>query len=695
MTHYRAARPAIFTLFAIIVNFCFYSFPAAAASKAFTFIEFNIAFILGLSLPILLLVFISKPTSAIRQYLPILLTLSLLSLLYLLNNQPPERLFLSVIFSGLFLQASCYWSLNYQLDDEKLSTKLLIKNVIFALLLSLFLFLLFSTVLTINIVWLLFSSLQILTVLGYIWLMGNRHAESNTRAKGLLIANVMFAVSVYFFLLGQVSIKLLVGISVFTYIVAIANGCWHLVSTLSIKANQHNAVPKLPSEPVSYDPATNLPNYQYALAFFQQSVKINADAQYAVIVFKPTNFQQVNGVLGHHNSDILLLQLAYCLQKSIEKRTDLLNFSEVEPPVRLARLQGLHFLVVMDMSQNKHSNKIIIEQLCNELMLAVPGPMSFKSFSSFFKLAFGVAFVGKSSHNVSEVIACAEDALLQADTQHKSINFFNQELAIFNQQQLQKMEQLKDAIQQQTLQWHLQPQVKLTNKRIKGFELQVSWQLQDDETLNLSAMMAIAQHSGDAYALSRQMVSQAFKALIELEQLNIQVPVAIKLAGESLLEPDLVDYIEQQSVDYNIDCRLLLVEVQEAILLMASPQAKASIDQLKSLGVQIFIDEFSGSYQALRYIRRLAINGIKIDCGTLDMAVAGTSDKAIINALITLTRKMDLPIIGTNINTLAIEEIFLTMGGEYAQGQQYGAGVSPEALPRWLAAWQQQYPEKT
>ncbi|ASP48113.1 GGDEF domain-containing phosphodiesterase [Cognaticolwellia beringensis] len=695
MASYSAARLVMFSLFAIILSFSFISFEASAATESFSFIEFNIAFVLGLSLPVLLMVFIIKPRPVIKKRLPVLLTITLLGLLYSLNFHPQNHLYLSLIFSGLIFQIISYWSSNYLLVGKALDFSLALKNALFFGLFCLYLFLLYSTAVSASVAWLILTSVQIIFTLSYIWLSRNISHEVNIRSIILLAINIAFAAGVYFWLEGRLALNLLVAVSVITYLLAMANGCWHIVTTLIARENDHKALSTRPQVQVSYDPTTNLPNYQYALSFFEHSIATNESARYAVIIFKPTNFRQINGVLGHHNSDILLLQLAYCLQKSIESKHELLNFSTPEAPVRLARLQGLNFLLVMDVSQTKHSEEIIIEQLCKELALAVPGPMSFKSFSSFFKLAFGVAFVGQESHNVTEVIAWAEDALLHAEKQQKLVGFFNQELAIFNQQQLHKMEQLKHAIQDNTIHWSLQPQVKVENKRLIGFELQVSWQRQDDETLKLTDMMVIAEQSGDAYTLSRQIVSQAFKALVKLQHLNMLIPVAIKLPENSLLEPDLIDYIEQQSVKHNVDCQWLMVEVQEAILLMSSPQAKASIDQLKSLGVKISIDQFSGSYEALRYIRRMAVSGIKIDCYSLAKATAGSSDKAIINALITLTRKMDLPLIGTNINVIAIEEMFIAMGGEFGQGQRYSAGITQEELPYWLTAWQKQYPEKT
>ena len=694
MASYSATRLVMFSFFSALLSCSFISFEANAASESFSFVEFNIAFVLGLSLPVLLIVFIIKPRPAIKKRLPVLLTFALLGLLYCLNFSPENYLYPSLIFSGLMLQIISYWSCSYLVNGKTSTINLVLKNSLFIAILPLFILLLWSKIVSAPIAWGILASIQVVITLSYVWISRHSSHEVNIRSMSLLAINLIFAIGIYFWLIERLSLNLLVGTSVVTYLLAMVNGCWHIVTTLIVRENEQKSLLVRPQIQVAYDPKTNLPNYQYALSLFEHSIATNESARYAVIICKPLDFQQINAILGHHNSDILLSQLAYCLQKSIVHNSVLLNFSSTDAPVRIARLQGLNFFLVIDVSQTKHDEVVIIEQLCKELALAVPGPMSFKSFSSYFKLAFGVAFVGKENQSVTETIACAEDALLQAEKQQTLVSFFNQDLALFNQQQLNKMEQLKAAIVQDSLQWHLQPQVNLQNKQLIGFEMQVSWQPQGIEKLSLDEILLIAEQSGDAYKLNLKIVNHAFKALVELQRLNILIPIAIKLSDNSLLEPDLIDYIEQQSKTHDIDCQLLTVEVQEPILLMSSPQAKASIDQLKSLGISIIIDQFSGSYEALRYIRRMAVNGIKIDCYSLAKATPGSSDKAILNTLITLTRKMNLPLIGTNINVIAIEEMFIAMGGEFGQGQRYSAGVTQEELPHWLTAWQKQYPER-
>ncbi len=294
----------------------------------------------------------------------------------------------------------------------------------------------------------------------------------------------------------------------------------------------------------THDLTTNLPTAQHALKQFEQVLKTEQHSRMAVIVFKPINFRQVNTVLGHHNSDILLLQLAYCLQKKVADNPSLLSFDANPEPVRLARLQGLDFLVVFDLSTSKHEAKQVIDDLCQQLANAVPDAMSFKSFSLNFELAFGVAISGEHDNSVGEIVSHATDALLKAESKEQTIQYFDHSAVLYTEQQLALMEQLRQDIIAEDLCWYLQPQVNVEDNSLAGFELKVHWYNNDKKPLELLDFIELAEHSGEVYCLTKQMFTQAFEALFTLHNMGVYQRVSVSLSSKNLLEPDLVDFIE-------------------------------------------------------------------------------------------------------------------------------------------------------
>jgi len=471
---------------------------------------------------------------------------------------------------------------------------------------------------------------------------------------------------------------------------------WKLRSKLTTREPVELPAKSLSQEEIfsyTHDLTTNLPTAQYALKQFDQALKATKNIRMAAIVFKPINFQQVNKVLGHHNSDILLLQLAFCLKKSVEENESLLSFDLSPKTAKLARLQGLDFLVVFDLSTTKHDAKDVVDDLCQQLAASVPNAMSFKSFSLNFELAFGVAISGEHGNNVSEIVSHATDALLKGAANEQVIQYFDNSAVLYTEQQLLLMERLREDILSEDLRWFLQPQINVNDNSIIGFELKVHWYANEEEPLELPDFIDIAEHSGEVYLLTKQMFKQAFKILSSLQKLGVYQCVSVSLSSKNLLEPALVDYIEQQMKNFNISGKYLMIELNEQVMLSACQRAKNIIDQLKSLDITVAIDNFSGSYESLRYLRKMAIHQVKINCQKLGDKESNRADKAIINALITLTRSMKLPLIGTHINSDEIANTYIAMGGQLVQGDIINRGVVPDEIEIWLKNWFSQHPE--
>lgn len=472
--------------------------------------------------------------------------------------------------------------------------------------------------------------------------------------------------------------------------------CWLLIRRCTQKVLPLSAEYSLTQEDIfnyTHDLATNLPTAQHALMQFKQALISAKKPNMAAVVFKPINFQQVNTVLGHHNSDILLLQLAFCLKKSVANNESLLSFDQTPEVVRLARLQGLYFLVVFDLSSSKHDAKSMLDSLCQQLAKAVPEAMSFKSFSLNFELAFGIAISGEHGSGVNEIVAHATDALLKAEENAQMIQYFDNNDVLYTEQQLLLMERLRQDIRAENLLWRLQPQVNVDDKSIAGFELKVHWESGEDELIELPDFIELAEHSGEVYLLTRQMITQAFKVLFTLNKLGVQQGVSVSLSSKNLLEPDLVDFIEQQMKKYNIAGKYLMIELTEEVMLSACQRAKNTIDQLKSLDVTIAIANFSGSYESLRYLRKMTVHQVKINCQQLVTNDDNRAEKAIINALITLARSMSLPLIGTNIDRHETANSYNAMGGSIVQGSIIHHGFELDELEDWLKKWFTQHPE--
>ena len=694
----------------IVLTLC--SFPVYSATPTFSFAEFNIAFVLGLSLPTILISllitsYIKLPSvnaSNVEQgvvkkqwLLPLLMTVALLAFLYSITLFDENKI--ALLSSGvLFIALATLWPMinSSLVNDEKSKNKTLQIGAMLIYVITgcylVFLWLLSPIAARIEqLVWLIVNILILSIGLLHLVLLVNKGMKHLVYRMILpWVLSTIFVLTLFTWLKAELAITWIIGAGVLSYLTTLLNGHWcFLQGILNVEHLDKHSENISSDELFSYthDLATNLPTQQQAIKYFQHQIQQDERKKLVAIVFKPVNFNQVNSVLGHHNSDLLLLQLAYCLQKKVADNTDLLHFDIDIENIRIARLHSLHFLVVMDLTHHKHDSKSIIDDLCRQLSQAVPEAMSFKSFSLNFKLAFGVAITNEHGNSAAEVVAHATDALLLAETHQQMTYYYNAETALYTEHQLLSMERLKQDIADDNLYWYLQPQVNVTNKEITGFELKTRWLDDKDKSLELDEFIEIAEYSGDVYALTKIMIIKACQVLQQLSSLQKTQPVSINLSSQYLLESDLVDFIEQQTQKYNVSPKQLIIELTEPIMLLASTSTKSIIDQLRYLDIRIAIDNFSGSYESLRYLRKMAINQVKINCTLLNDNEESRPEKAIVNALINLSRTMKLPLVGIGVDNEMIENIFLAMGGDVIQGNRIRREIKIDELDHWLKGW--------
>ncbi|WP_206486500.1 GGDEF domain-containing phosphodiesterase [Thalassotalea sp. G2M2-11] len=656
-------------------------------SPNYNFVEFNIAFVLGLCLPVLLILAFLKPIMNISWRFPALMTLSVIgqfyALVYLQQWQTLGLLFAAttyIAFASLWVieqQGQKIKAFKYNWLVVAMSILMLGSAIAFR-------------ELDAYKVWLGFLIVSI-AIATYVQLSVRDNSLIRTLSTWGITAG--YGVTLYFWLNAQLDLVWFVSLTVLSYLGQMTAGCWSSVQTLVNRFEHITQVVNSDAEPFKdaekvYDPITNLPTYHQGLSHLNQILKLQASGRYVAIVFKPLNFEQVNQVLGHQNSDILLLQLAYSLQKSMSDNALLIDFSDTREAVKLCRLQGLDFMVVVDTSLSEHDNKLVVEDICQQLNNAVPQAISFKSFSLNFQLAFGISLLNQESQSGENLIAQASDALLEAENTLQQICHFDQKSRLYTEQQLAKMEKLKQDVSNERLVWLANPQVSLSDRQFIGFELEIDWQCNEGNKLTQHEFDQIAEYSGEIYQITKQMVKQAFDLLVIMHSLDITEKVAINLSSKELLEPELADFIEHQVERTNIKAQYLTIELTEQVLLGSPFRARMMIDQLRVLGVNIAIDDFSGSYEGLRYLRKASVQQVKVECSRLQQSQEAKSEKTIVNALINLIRKMQIPLIGTGVNNQEIEKSYLLMGGNFAQGNAIQSGITLDKVENWLAASQ-------
>ena len=119
---------------------------------------------------------------------------------------------------------------------------------------------------------------------------------------------------------------------------------------------------------------------------------------------------------------------------------------------------------------------------------------------------------------------------------------------------------------------------------------------------------------------------------------------------------------------------------------MADPaQAMEIVRRLSAMGVRIAIDDFGTGYSSLAYLKRLAVNELKVDRSFVRHVVTDSHDVAIVRSTISLAHELGLEVVAEGIEDQPTWDLLTKLGCDTAQGYFISKPLPAHELDRWVA----------
>lgn len=244
--------------------------------------------------------------------------------------------------------------------------------------------------------------------------------------------------------------------------------------------------------------------------------------------------------------------------------------------------------------------------------------------------------------------------------------------------------ELYHAIGHDQLLLYYQPQVSLTTGQVAHVEALVRWQHPQHGLLLPEQFIPLAEQTGLIKPLSLWVLSTALRQCHVWQQAGLSLSVAVNLSMLNLQDVQLPDKIAELLTTWNVAPPRLEVEITESTLATDPQRAKEILTRLSEMGVRIAIDDFGIGYSSLASLKRLPVNGIKIDKSfVMDMAVSA-DDTTIVHSIIDLGHNLGLQVVAEGVENQATWDLLATLGCDYAQGYYLSYPIPAAELTRWL-----------
>jgi len=398
-----------------------------------------------------------------------------------------------------------------------------------------------------------------------------------------------------------------------------------------------------------------------------------AGAKAALLFLDLDSFKTINDSLGHFVGDALLKEVARRLD-ACTRATD-----------TLSRQGGDEFLIVLSNVRKPEDIAGVAEKIMREVL----APFVIEGHALTTSVSMGVAVYPDDGRDFETLLKKADMAMYEAKAAGR--NTYRCFTAAMNTDAVQHLNMrngLRGALERDEFVLHYQPQVDLESGKTIGAEALLRWNHPEQGLVSPASFIPVAENSGLIVPIGDWVLREACRQAMQWSSVEgrSDLIVAVNLSAAQFQRGDLEKTVSAALAESGLDPARLELELTESILIRDSENVLATVRRLKSIGVKLSIDDFGTGYSSLAYLKRFAVDKLKIDQSFVRGMADDANDAAIVAAVIQMSRSLGLTTIAEGVENERVRDLLLERGCDEAQGYFFARPMPAESLARHLAA---------
>jgi diguanylate cyclase (GGDEF)-like protein/PAS domain S-box-containing protein len=217
-----------------------------------------------------------------------------------------------------------------------------------------------------------------------------------------------------------------------------------------------------------------------------------------------------------------------------------------------------------------------------------------------------------------------------------------------------------------------------------NFEVLLRMRDADGRTCPAGPVIAAAEKSGRAAVIDRWVLSSTLQWIEDhVDSLRNTRFVCMNLSGVSLNDERFVQEALETLARHPLAAGRLCIEITESVALHDLANTRRFIDQVRSCGVRVALDDFGAGYTSFSYLKELPADVLKIDGNFIVNINAHPANVAIVEAIVNLAVNLGMKTIAEWAEDAATVRTLAEIGVDFVQGYAVARSQPPE---RMLAA---------
>jgi len=382
-----------------------------------------------------------------------------------------------------------------------------------------------------------------------------------------------------------------------------------------------------------------------------------SNSDFALFYLDFDRFKEINDTFGHDAGDMLIVAAGQRIESVLRKGD------------RIARFSGDEFGII----QLEVKSLRDCELLAERVIACVREPFDIKGRRMNINVSIGIAVSRHGHEDRAELMRRADLALYRAKNPGRGrFVFYDDAMNSELQRQKRVEDDFRLALERDELEVYYQPIVHARSQKLAGVEALVRWNHPQNGVVSPHEFISIAEERGMIADLGRWVLRRACQDAIHWPGIKLAVNVSAMQFRHQDFLPDVKQIISETGYDPS----RLELELTESVMIDDADQAEQAIIELRAMGVRLALDDFGTGYSSLIYLRRFAIDKIKIDRSFVEVMEMSSESMEIVRNVAELGHRLGLIVTAEGVETEEQVPLLESFGCHELQGYLFGKPVS-------------------
>ncbi len=388
--------------------------------------------------------------------------------------------------------------------------------------------------------------------------------------------------------------------------------------------------------------------------------------QLALLFADIDDFKRVNDTLGHDVGDEVLIQCANRICEAVQRAGgDLAD---------LARFGGDEFVILVH-GEGEHADvRARAAHLAETLVAELSRPIVVQDRQVFLGTSIGLTLFPDDASGATMLMKNGDIAMYQAKVAGKNCyRFYSRAMDQAVTRRVRIEQDLRGAWERGELSLAYQPIYRVADKALIGAEALLRWQHPVHGQVAPSVFIDVAEQSGLIETIGPAVIRTACRdAMRWRRDRGEELFVSINVSPRQLRSGDFQEQVMDALADSGLPPRLMHIELTETAVLGDEEQARRILSSLREAGIKIWLDDFGTGFSGLSHLRRVPVDGVKIDRSFIADVLRDPDDLALTTAIIAMAHSLGMTVVAEGVEKEGQCDLLRSRGCDLAQGYWLG-----------------------